>query len=175
MIHQTIYHIFMRHHTGSENAVHMRDIAERYGLGEREVRRIVHDINYDKVVCDDGRNRKIVGCNDGYYMVGSEEERRRFRAKVVKRLLRDIELLRAVDGQRDGQLSLFNEIGEEQKKAVSKMFLTAKEMAKALGIHKNRFTELVQNDKDLPRIKINKRNKYDPDEVAKYLKNKNRR
>ena len=101
---------------GAKNAISMKNLSEKSGVSDRQVRRLIKNARFDGI--------EIIGDSNGYYLPETQEERRRFYNTFHKRgvcslgsVSRSYAILKEEDENIPGQMNLYDYIpaGSGQK------------------------------------------------------------
>lgn len=100
----TVYHVYeyMKNHIGKDKAIAADELASKFGLSERELRSIVHEIRMS-----DELEKIIVSTNRGYYLA-TEGEANAVISRLIKHGAEEIKVARklAQKVERDGQMKI---------------------------------------------------------------------
>ena len=177
-LHEKIYDTLQLSHFGKDNAIHMETLATIFDISQRDLRRIILEINTGKVLCNGWKqNNIIVSCNEGYFMAQTQSEIKEYIMLNYKRLKPAVQKMKyakqllstndQVAFNFDSQeLEIIKEIDEMDYELV-----TPEKMAEILGVTMPTIRKWVQ-DKTIPYIKVGKLIRFRPDDVIAYFENK---
>lgn len=97
-----LYDYMKKHHVGKDNAIASEELANMFGITDRELRNVVHDIRMS------GELEKIVvSTNKGYYMA-TEGEADAVICRLIKHGAEEIKVARMIAAKqaRNGQMKL---------------------------------------------------------------------
>ena len=119
-----IYNNMKMLHVGEDNAVSMSELSLQYDISERKLRQIIFNINNRLYTLKNGNTfkRKILGDNNGYYVVANDLEVNRYLNKYTHKLIEAAKVLRIgiEDFGRDEQMKLkISEFENDLVKSIS--------------------------------------------------------
>jgi len=111
-------------HVGENNAISMSELSLQYDISERKLRQIIFNINNRLYTLKNGNTfkRKILGDNNGYYVVANDLEVNRYLNKYKHKLIEAAKVLRIgiEDFGRDEQMKLkISEFENDLVKSIS--------------------------------------------------------
>lgn len=177
-MHQRIYNAMKIWHLGSRDAIHMGELSSMFQIPQRRLRQIMFDINHNVVKCNgDDINAKIIGDQNGYYMASNQAEMKYFRNKIIKRIKRDVSLLKIIEAHQENQFKMDFDNDEirlikEMEKENMKL-LTVEEAAKKLRCSREHLYKLMKKY-GLPYVVVGARRKIDEDELQAWVKRNNK-
>ena len=91
-----IYNNMKMLHVGEDNAVSMNNLSTKFDISDRKLRQIVFNINNRLYSLKNGNTftRKIMGDNNGYYIVSNDIEKKRYLNKYKHKLIEAVKTLK---------------------------------------------------------------------------------
>ena len=179
MIHKKVYEVMRHAHYGKESAIHMETLATIFDVSERDIRRIILEINTGKVLCNGYKqNNIVVGSNEGYYMAATQTELEDYIQDNYKRLKPAVTKLLYAKRLLNTQEQIAFDFDSQELEIIKEIddmnfkLLTQKEMANQLGLSESGFRKIVADDPNLPYIKVGKVKRFKPEDVLRYLDTK---